>query len=261
MDEYHVAPDDAHQMFLDTVRRCFVWATLIAVVVAGVVGYAATRTVLSPLRRMTDVARAFAGGGHSRRRRVRVLRGPVMDSNELSRRQFAKLTAAAVGGLMAGVNTTLAEDKKPEHKDPKKDGFPWLQDPHVCRGLNHHCKEEVKGKKNECAGQANFPTVKEHTCKGMNECAGEGGCGEKPGENMCKGKGECAVPLMDKPWAIAPKNFEAAMKKADKKFGDAPAKPKKGPRFPHARRRTVTGSRGGRRTRPPGRRSDGPHRP
>ena len=59
MDEYHVAPDDAHQMFLDTVRRCFVWATLIAVVVAGVVGYAATRTVLSPLRRMADVAAGF----------------------------------------------------------------------------------------------------------------------------------------------------------------------------------------------------------
>jgi hypothetical protein len=39
--------------------------------------------------------------------------------------------------------------------------------------------------------------------------------------------GECAVPLSDKAWAIARKNFEAAMKKAGKKFGDAPAKPKK----------------------------------
>lgn len=149
-----------------------------------------------------------------------------MDQNGLSRRQFTKLTAAAVGGLLAGVNSTLAEDKKPTKKDPKKEGFPWLQDPHICRGLNHHCKEEVKGKKNECAGQAMYPTVKEHKCKGMNDCAGEGGCGEKPGENKCKGMGECAVPLSDKASGIARKSFEAAMKKADKKFGDAPAKPK-----------------------------------
>ncbi|QJX00812.1 sensor histidine kinase [Frigoriglobus tundricola] len=71
MDEYHVAPDDAHQMFLDTIRRCFVWATLIAVVVAGVVGYAATRTVLRPLRRMAVVARAFAEGDHGLRAQER----------------------------------------------------------------------------------------------------------------------------------------------------------------------------------------------
>ncbi|QJX00811.1 hypothetical protein [Frigoriglobus tundricola] len=150
-----------------------------------------------------------------------------MDTNGMSRRRFTQLTAAAVGGLLAGANATLADDKKPEHKDPKKDGFPWLQEPHICRGLNPSCKGEVGGKKNDCAGQSMCGTVKAHKCKGMNECAGEGGCGEHPGENKCKGMGECAVPLADKPWAIARKNFEAAMKKADKKFGDAPDKPKK----------------------------------
>lgn len=150
-----------------------------------------------------------------------------MEPNDLSRRQFTQLAAAAVSGLLAGVSETLAEDKKAaKAKDPKKDGFPWLQEPHICRGLNPTCKGEIKGKKNECAGQAHFPTVKEHKCKGMNDCAGEGGCGEKPGENTCKGMGECAVPMSDKTWAIARKNFEAAMKKAGKKFGDAPAKPK-----------------------------------
>jgi signal transduction histidine kinase len=64
MDQYHIAPDDAHQMFLAAVRRSFVWATLIAVGVAGGVGYAATRTVLRPLRRMAAAARAFADGEH-----------------------------------------------------------------------------------------------------------------------------------------------------------------------------------------------------
>jgi hypothetical protein len=149
-----------------------------------------------------------------------------MDSNGLNRRQFTTLAAAAVGGLLAGVTATAAEDKEAKAKDPKKEGFPWLQDPHICRGLNATCKGEVKGKKNDCAGQAVYATVKDHKCKGMNDCAGEGGCGEHPGENKCKGMGECAVPMSDKTWALARKSFEAAMKKAGKKFGDAPAKPK-----------------------------------
>jgi hypothetical protein len=36
--------------------------------------------------------------------------------------------------------------------------------------------------------------------------------------------GECAIPLKDKAWKQARKNFEAAMKKAGKDFGDAPKK-------------------------------------
>lgn len=150
-----------------------------------------------------------------------------MGGNDLNRRDFTRLAAAAVGGLVLGATAAVAEDKKADKKDLKAAGFPWLQDPHICRGLNPTCKGEVGGVKNECAGQAAAPTVKEHKCKGMNDCAGEGGCGEHPGENKCKGEGECAVPLSDKTWAIARKNYEAAMKKADKKFGDAPKKKEK----------------------------------
>jgi hypothetical protein len=139
----------------------------------------------------------------------------------MERREFNKLVIAAAGGLAAGAGLAAADDK-PKMKDPNKPLL--LQDPHVCRGLNPTCKGEVKGAKNDCAGQAHGPTVKEHKCKGMNECAGEGGCGEKPGENKCKGMGECAVPLSDKAWEKARKNFEAAMTKAGKKFGDAPKK-------------------------------------
>ncbi len=69
---------------------------------------------------------------------------------------------------------------------------------------------------------AHGPTIKEHKCKGTNDCAGEGGCGAHPGENKCKGMGDCAVPLSKTAWAKARKNFEAAMKKADKKFGGRP---------------------------------------
>jgi len=141
-----------------------------------------------------------------------------------NRREFSKWAAAAVGGLVAGLSAArvvVAADE-PKMKDPKKPLL--LQEPHICRGLNPSCKGEVAGKKNDCAGQAYGPTVKAHTCKGMNDCAGEGGCGENPGENKCKGMGECAVPLKDKAWKKARANFEAAMTKAEKKFGDAPKK-------------------------------------
>jgi hypothetical protein len=141
-----------------------------------------------------------------------------------NRREFNQWATAAMGGLLAGLSASRAADEKPKMKDPDKPLL--LQEPHICRGLNPTCKGEVKGKKNDCAGMAHGPTVKEHACKGHNDCAGEGGCGEHPGENKCKEMGECAVPLKDKAWKQARKNFETAMKKAKKKFGEAPKKEK-----------------------------------
>jgi hypothetical protein len=139
----------------------------------------------------------------------------------MNRRDFTKLAAAALGGMAAGADLARAEDE-PKKKDPDKPLL--LQEPHICRGLNPTCKGETKGKKNDCAGQAYGASVKDHSCKGHNDCAGLGGCGEKPGENKCKGMGECAVPLKDEAWERARKHFEAAMKKAGKSFGDAPKK-------------------------------------
>ena len=100
----------------------------------------------------------------------------------MNRRDFAKLTAAALGGLLAGAGLTEGAAKKPKKKDPKKPLF--LQEPHVCRGLNT-CKGKGKGGKNDCAGQGACATAKAHTCGGDNDCAGLGGCGEHPGENAC----------------------------------------------------------------------------
>ena len=141
----------------------------------------------------------------------------------MNRRDFTRLAAAALGGAIAGANLAGADDKKdpdkPKMKDVKKPLL--LQEPHVCRGLNT-CKGKGKGGKNDCAGMGACATAKAHTCGGENDCAGLGGCGDKPGENTCKGKGDCHVPLTKDTWGKARKAYEAAMKKAEKKFGAAP---------------------------------------
>jgi hypothetical protein len=138
----------------------------------------------------------------------------------MGRRDFNKLAAVALGGLVAGARVADAADKKDTTKPL------LLQEPHICRGLNPNCKGEAKGKKHDCAGQTNCSAKgAEHTCNGANDCAGLGGCGETPGENTCKGKGACAVPIAhDAAWDKARKNFEKAMDKAGKKYGPAPKK-------------------------------------
>ncbi len=146
-----------------------------------------------------------------------------MKDSKLNRRDFERLTAAAVGGLLAGAaagSSALAAEAPPG-KD--KDKNPLLGEPHICRGLNV-CKGVGKKKDNACAGQGACATAKAHTCHADNECRGQGGCGAKPGENSCKGKGECGVPLSGGAWKKARKRFEELMAKEGKKVGPAPAK-------------------------------------
>jgi len=132
----------------------------------------------------------------------------------LNRRDFGKLTLAAFGGVLAGSlagERLLAEEKKAPAAD-----FP-LKDPHVCCGLNT-CKGHGKGASNECAGMGSCATVEAHGCAGTNACKGQG----PTGDNACKGQGSCGVPTRGEDWKKARANFEAAMKKAGKKFGAAP---------------------------------------
>jgi hypothetical protein len=141
--------------------------------------------------------------------------------SHLNRRDFGKLSVAALGGIAAGVSASslFAQEKKEEADTKKK------KEIHVCRGLNT-CKGNGADGKNACAGQGTCATAEAHDCGGQNACKIQGGCGATPGENACKGKGQCAVPLMDKAWTTARKRFEDRMKKAKKKYGDAPKKKK-----------------------------------
>jgi hypothetical protein len=144
----------------------------------------------------------------------------TMDFDFLSRRDFNRLSMAALGGAVAGA--LIGGCKGKEAQPPGGDAL-LLSEPHVCRGLNT-CKGTGAGGGNNCAGMGNCATAKAHACAGQNDCKGQSGCGEHPGQNACKGMGKCAVPLSDKAWANARRDFELAMRNAGKQFGAAPAK-------------------------------------
>jgi Ferritin-like len=86
---------------------------------------------------------------------------------------------------------------------------------HACMGLNH-CAGQGRTRDNACAGQGTcstalaydfadpaHPTVSDHTCKVLNACNGQGGCGlygtgaeqDQPGANECATLGGCATPV------------------------------------------------------------------
>lgn len=146
-----------------------------------------------------------------------------MPTSDVSRRRFHRLTMAAFGGLTAGAaSSAFGQQKKEEKSKLKVDPGLLLSEPHTCRGLNT-CKGEGKGK-HECAGQGGCASVTAHSCAGENSCMGQGGCGGYPGQNTCKATGHCAVPLQEKTWALARKQFEQLMKDAGKSAGEAPKK-------------------------------------
>ena len=168
-----------------------------------------------------------------------------MSSNELNRRDFHRLSMAAMSGVVAGSLAGCNPEPavSPPAAPPATGGTPSTpttapavaatsegakSEPHLCRGLNS-CKGQGGGDsagKNACAGQGACATVKEHACGGENECKGLGGCGANPAQNECKGKGGCHVPLMETAWKKVRQRFEDKMKADGKEFGPAPA-PKK----------------------------------
>lgn len=145
-----------------------------------------------------------------------------MNDPNYNRRDFNKLTSAALGGLLAGISSGCTP---PGPGTGTTTSTAAAAEIHLCRGLNT-CKGKGTDGKNACAGQGTCASVKEHSCSGSNECKGQGGCGNNPGENSCKGQGSCSVPLMDKQWDMLRKKFEERMKKDNKPFGTAPEKKK-----------------------------------
>lgn len=142
-------------------------------------------------------------------------------SGPVHRRQFHKLTAAALSGLAAGAVLGCRGQSAPATPA----ATPTKADVHLCRGLNE-CKGQGKGGDNACRGQGACATAKEHACGGQNECKGLGGCGETAGENDCKTKGGCHVPLMEGAWTKLRAKKEAEWQAKNLEAGDAPPEAK-----------------------------------
>ena len=165
-----------------------------------------------------------------------------MDDQELNRRDFHRLSMAALGGVVAGTVAGCGGDDKPTapatkpapnaaaDSTDKSKGAEVADvsgEPHACRGLNS-CKNQGNTGKNDCAGQGECATKSwEHSCANENACKGQGGCGNNATQNECKGKGGCHVPLMASVWDKARKHFEDKMKEAGKDVGAAPPAKKK----------------------------------
>jgi hypothetical protein len=150
-----------------------------------------------------------------------------MSQEKLTRRDFNALTAAAVGGLVAGTVagcTTSHTDQAPPAGGTGNSSTTRpvaAGEKHVCRGLNA-CKGQGAGGTNACAGQGACATASHHACGGLNDCKGQGGCGETAGENACKGMGGCHVPLGADKWDKVREKFEAKMQAAGKQVGPPP---------------------------------------
>jgi len=170
-----------------------------------------------------------------------------MADERLTRRDFHKLSLAALGGAVSGAvlagcsqdpgggdaatdggdphaghDHGAGHDHAPADVAETAQASPFLSEPNVCRGLNV-CKGHGQGGGNDCAGMSACHTAAKHGCHGHNECKGQGGCGETAGMNDCKGTGKCGVPLKESTWTKARARFETALKATSKSYGEPPA--------------------------------------
>jgi two-component system, OmpR family, sensor histidine kinase BaeS len=67
VERYHVAPIDAHRMFLASIRHDLLWGALAALALTLLLTYLLTRWVLRPLFQLTAVTRKVADGNYSER--------------------------------------------------------------------------------------------------------------------------------------------------------------------------------------------------
>ena len=67
MEKYHISPEPAHEMFVSSIHRSLIWASLSAAVLAVSLSFIMTRKVLSPLTRMTTITKEIASGNFTAR--------------------------------------------------------------------------------------------------------------------------------------------------------------------------------------------------
>lgn len=65
MDKYNISPVSSHEMFVDSVHRYLIWASLGALFLALALSYLVMRRLLGPLTHMTQIASQIAAGDYS----------------------------------------------------------------------------------------------------------------------------------------------------------------------------------------------------
>lgn len=117
----------------------------------------------------------------------------------MTRRQQLLLAAVAMG-VTLGTSTLRAAETAPASPSASPAGGEADEvEKHGCKGMNDcagqgGCATDANtcSGKNGCKGKGGCATVK-HDCKGKNECRGQG----PHARNECKGLGECAVPIKE----------------------------------------------------------------
>jgi signal transduction histidine kinase len=67
MEKYNISPTSSHEMFVNSVHRYLIWASLAAILLAVALSFLLVRRVLGPLTRMMSVTREIASGDYSGR--------------------------------------------------------------------------------------------------------------------------------------------------------------------------------------------------
>jgi len=65
MEKYNISPTSSHQMFVSSVHRYLIWASLAAILLAGVLSFLLMKRVLGPLTQMTNITQKIASGDYS----------------------------------------------------------------------------------------------------------------------------------------------------------------------------------------------------
>lgn len=67
MEKYNISPTSSHQMFVSSVHRYLIWASLAAILLAVALSFLLMKRVLGPLTQMMSITREIASGNYSGR--------------------------------------------------------------------------------------------------------------------------------------------------------------------------------------------------
>ena len=71
MKRYNIEPSETHAMFVASVHSYLIDASIVAVILAALLSFLLTRTVLRPLSQMNEVSQRIAAGDYTARVEVR----------------------------------------------------------------------------------------------------------------------------------------------------------------------------------------------